>query len=134
MDSDRSLGYRDKMQPVSFRQSIQPGKSGTLEYTVNAPGTVEEVYVRFYTGQQLALQVDVYVEHTGERREELIQYAGGSRSFLSGDDDRFTFPCAAAVDQYDRIVVWYNNTDATNSYDVIVDVIIDYYGGLNRVV
>jgi hypothetical protein len=124
------------METISFRQTIPPsnGTPTILQERLKAPCTVEKLRVRFYKGQQLALQVNAYIEHKGQRYENLITYAEGTRKYLSGDDDRYEYDVVLTADNDDYIKVWVLNTDPTNPYDVIVDVMVDYFGGKERVV
>lgn len=105
-----------------------------LKERVKDNGTIEGIRVRFYSGQQLALRVNPYIEHKGQKIENLLTYSEGSNPWLAGDDDPFEYPCVVTVEYDDYVKVWVQNTDAANDYDLVLDVIIDYYNGQNRVV
>jgi hypothetical protein len=124
----------NKKEVISFRKVISPLEVITIKERIKAPGTVEELRVRFYRGQQLALEVLPYIEHKGRQIEELITFAEGTEGVLQGDDDYFVFPVVASVDYDDYIKVRVVNKDTTYSYTLSVDVVIDYYGGHRRVV
>lgn len=124
----------NSMETISFRQNIGAGVTTILQERIKAPCTVETVRVRFYKGQQLALQVNPYIEHKGHLKENLITYAEGTRQFLSGEDDSFDYDVVLTADYDDYLKVWVSNTDPLNAYDVIVDIKVDYYGGQERVV
>lgn len=124
----------NKKEVISFRKTIAPNTTEILQERIKSDGTIEGVRIRFYSGQQLALRVNPYVEHKGRKYENLLTYAEGTSTFLSGDDDRFDYPTVLNVDYDDFLKVWVQNTDLVNAYDVVVDITIDYYGGQNRVV
>lgn len=121
----------DRKEVIAFRGTIAAGASGTLSERVKADGTVESVRARFYPGQQLALRVRPYVEHHGRKQEDLVTYVG-SVGYLAGDDDSFDFPVVVDVSYDDEIKLDYNNTDGTFDYDLVVDIVVDYYGGKVR--
>jgi hypothetical protein len=124
----------DKKESISFRKQIPASASDIVTERIKAPGTIERVKVKFYQGQQLALQVRPTVEHKGKQIEDLITYAQGTNKNLSGDNDYFEFDVVVSVDYDDEIKIFVTNTDATNNYDLTVDIEIDYFGGKNRVI
>lgn len=119
---------------ISFRALIQPGQVVKFHERIKGDATIEQVRVRFYIGQQKALHVRPYVVHRGNKPEDLITYPEGTDAFLSGDDDYLDFPCVVPVGNDDEAYVWVQNTDADNAYTLVVDMVIDYYGGKSRVV
>jgi hypothetical protein len=124
----------NKKEVIVFRYDLAPGLEVNLQERVKAKGTIESVRVRFYKGQQLALKVNPYVEHTLQRNENLVTYSENSKQELSGDDDSSEYPSVVTVDVDDYIKVWAKNTDGVNTYTIVVDVVLDYYGGADRVV
>jgi hypothetical protein len=132
MATQTNYGTNSK-ETISFRQTVAAATTITLKERIKAPCTIESVRVRFYRGQQLALQVIPYILHKGNRRENVITFAEGARPYLSGDDDYFIYDVVFTADYDDYIYVQAINTDATNAYDVIVDVSVDYYAGMDRV-
>jgi hypothetical protein len=123
----------DMKESIVTRRSVAAGEVGTVRERLKADGTVEEVRVRFYPGQEGALQVTPYVLHKGERREDLLTYPEGVNRFLSGDDDYVIFPLSISFEYDDEIRIDYKNT-STFTYTLAIDVIVDYLGGQNRVV
>lgn len=135
MKINRGKGARDTKEVISFRKVIPPNTVNEfMQERVKAPGTVEGVYVRFYPGQQKSLQIIPMVEHKGRMPESLITYASSGETYLSGDDDRLDIPVVVSVDTNDYIKVQYSNVDPTYSYTLVVDVVVDYYAGQDRVI
>jgi hypothetical protein len=125
----------NKKEVIVFRHDLAPGAKVTLSERVKGKGTIESVRVRFYKGQQLALEVNPYAKHTRNRKEDLLTYASnGGKKVLAGDDDQNEYPSVVTVDIDDEVCVDAYNSDATYTYTVAVDVVIDYYAGNNRVV
>jgi hypothetical protein len=119
-----------KAEVMSFRQDIPPQTMMTLSERIKDVGAVTEVRVRFYPGQERGLQVRPFVKLFNSMSEDLFTWAGGStEKFLSGDDDYLVFPVTADVVADDEIAVWVNNTDTTYTYTLVVDVVINYFGG-----
>lgn len=125
----------NKKEVVSFRVTVPKGSKNIIyKERVKADGTVEEVRVRFYRGQQLALQVVPYVNHKGRKHEQLLTFAGNTNGYLCGDDDYFVYPVVVPVEDNDYVSVMVTNTDAANDYTLSVDVVVDYYAGKNRII
>lgn len=123
-----------KKEIVAFRKTIPANTSDVLAERIKADGTIEELRVRFYQGQQKALQVHIFVEHKGSKIEEMITYPSTSDGFLSGDDDYFIFPVSIPVAYDDYLKVAVKNTETQYPYSLSCDIVIDYLGGKNRVV
>lgn len=123
----------NKKEVFSFRRIVSGGESGYLDARIKSPGTVEEVRARFYQGQQRSLKVRPIVLHKGNKTENLLTFADGTDPYLSGDNDYLTFPIVVTVDYDDTLRVYYDNTDNANDYTLSIDVIVDYYGGTDRV-
>lgn len=124
----------DTKEGMSFRKSIAANTPDALHERVKAPGTIEGFRVRFYPGQELTLQVNVYVVHLGQKVEQLVTYVATGDAFLSGDDEVLEFHCVCSVETDDLVFVSVMNTDAVNAHRVAVDVYVDYYGGNQRLV
>jgi hypothetical protein len=122
-----------KKEVVAIRMNIPAGTTVTVLERIKAQGTVEELRVRFYPGQERELHVMPIVLHKGDQAEQLLTYPEGSENFLSGDDDSMIFPCVVAVDNDDHLKVTAQNTNITYDYTLCIDVVIDYYAGKNRV-
>jgi hypothetical protein len=122
----------NKKEVILFSKSIPANTVDVLQERVKSPGTIEKVQLRFYRGQQLALQATPFVEHKGAQIEHLISYPSTSKQYISGDDDNFDFDVVVTVDIDDFVKLRVHNTDATYAYDVVCMVTIDYYGGQAR--
>jgi hypothetical protein len=124
-----------KKEIITFREVIPANTLQTLEFKerIKANGTIETVKVRFYKGQQKALEVYPFVRHKGNKDESLITYSG-STSHLSGDDDYFIYDVVVPVENDDQMMIHVKNIDPTYAYTMVVDVAVDYYGGKDRVV
>lgn len=118
---------------ISFRKKIGPGASDWIAERVKAEGTIEGLRVRFYKGQVGLLRIRPVVEHKGGKIEDLVGYASSSEQFLYGDDDYFVFDVTIPVSNDDYVKIKAENL-SSYEYDVVVDVIIDYYGGRNRII
>lgn len=118
-----------KAEVMSFRREITPGQSLVLTERIKDRGEVSEVRIRFYPGQERSLQVRPFLQLFNLQTEDLFTWAGNSsESWLSGDDDYFVFPVSASVVPDDNVAVWVNNTDATYTYTLVCDVVVNYYG------
>jgi hypothetical protein len=123
-----------KAEVMSFRQDIAPLTAMTLTERVKDRGEVTEVRVRFYPGQERALQVRPFIQLFNSMTEDMFTWAGGSTDrFLSGDDDYLVFPVSATVVADDNIAVWVNNTDPNYTYTLVCDVVIQYYSGADSI-
>lgn len=123
-----------KTEVMSFRQDIAPSTSMILTERIKDKGSVVEIRVRFYPGQERSLQVRPYLQMFNSMTEDLFTWAGGSTDrFLSGDDDYLVFPVSAEVVTDDNIAVWVNNIDATYTYTLVCDVVVQYYAGVDSI-
>lgn len=128
-------GQMNRKEVISFRKTIPAGTQNMiLQEMIKADGTVEKVAVRFYQGQQKALQVIPYIDHKGDQREDLITYPKNTDHYLSGDDDYLIYDVVSTVEYLDYASVMVTNTDPTYDYTLAVDITVDYYGGKDRVV
>jgi hypothetical protein len=123
-----------KKEVISFRKVIKPLKTDVLQERMKDDGTVEEVRVRFYPGQEKSLQVSPFIEHKGNIAEQLLSYPRTSDPFLSGEDDYFIYPVVIPVAYDDFVKIKVKNIDSTYEYTLVVDVVIDYYGGQQRMI
>jgi hypothetical protein len=124
----------NKKEAVVFIKTIQPGEMLTFSERVKSDGTIEQVKIRFFRGQQKTLLVRPYVQHKGNKIEDLITYPEDTDQALSGDDDNLNYETIVPVQYDDNLKVWVKNTDGVNAYTLHVSVMIDYYGGTQRVV
>lgn len=121
-----------KKEVLSFRKIINANTTDVLHERIKADGTIEEIRIRFYTGQQKSLQLNPFVEHKGNKIEQIISYPSTTDNFISGDDDYFIFPISVPVEYDDYFKIHAKNIDPTYNYTVTVDVVIDYLGGKER--
>lgn len=129
-----SVKGRNKREPILFRKTIPGGASDDLHERIKGDGTIEEMRVRFYPGQQKDLHVSVWIDHKGSQAEFLYTTPSSGERYLSGDDDAFIFPVTIEVEYDDFVRVHVENVDPLNDYDLAVDVLVDYYGGKNRII
>lgn len=125
---------RSKKEVIPFKKKIPPNTTDVLHERVKAAGTIEGVRIRFYAGQEGDLQVNPYVERKGGAMDQLFSYVATGDSYLSGEDDYFEYPVAVAVDNDEFVKVRVKNVDTQYTYTLSCDVIVDYYGGKNRVI
>lgn len=124
-----------KVQPISFRNSITALGSGYLDYVVPDEGTIEEVRFWFPSGQNNALHVWAQIIQSGSQAPtDIIIFAPGTLNYMMGDNLYLQYPCSRPLDKYDVIRVNYVSVDNTNTLTLSVDVVVDYYNGQSRVV
>lgn len=132
--SDRG-GVKKKSEVIVFRKDVADGESGFIPARVKGNGTIQEIRVRFYPGQELSLKVSPFLERKGQVPEPLISYPAGGNKFLSGDDDYFIFPVVSPVNNDDFIKIWYSNENGGGFvYTVVCDIVVDYFAGEKRVI
>lgn len=117
-----------KAEVLAIRKEVAAGAQGELVERIKDDGRISEVRARFYAGQERALRVKPYILHKAQRVEDIFTYVEGSETFLSGDDDTFTFPVSVSVQYDDEIRVWYENTSAFQ-YTLVLDIVIIYTEG-----
>jgi hypothetical protein len=119
-----------KTEVIAFRKDIAPNTTDVLHERVKHDGRVKEIRVRFYRGVEQSLKVRPFIEHKGNRIEEVFTYPNTAKPFLDGEDDYFLFPVTVDVEYDDYIKVWGQNTDATYTYTLVCDVVVEYEGGM----
>jgi len=126
----------NKKEPIVFKAVIAPGETKKFSERIKGDGTIEQMKVRFFQGQQKSLLVRPYVLHKGNKIEDLITYPEGTDTYLSGDNDYLEFDLVVPVENDDQLVIWVQNVDpdALDPYTLNLSVMIDYYGGKSRVV
>lgn len=123
----------DSKQGLNFFTNVNPGENGRDEKTVHRDGTIEDLTVRFYPGQENNLELKIYIEpHDDEGRKQLIDYPG-DKNVLAGDDETIEFEIAREVEKDDVIVVEYQNQSGSYEYDYRLSLSVDYAGGITRV-
>lgn len=125
---------KNTRETISFRKVIAANTSVNFTEELKSDATIENMFVRFYPGQQKSLQVTPKVKFRNEEMYNLIRYATGTDGYLTGDDDKLSYPLGVEVTTGDQIVIYVTNTDTINEYSLVVDVIVDYLNGKSRVV
>lgn len=123
----------NKKEVALFRKKLAPLEKIELVERVKDNGTLENVKMRFYMGQEMNLKITVYVKHTGNKTEQIFT-SPTNDYYVGGDDDTFIFDVIVPVYYDDEIIVKAINESNLYSYDMVVDVDIDYYQGTDRVV
>lgn len=121
-----------KKEVITIRKDILPNTTDVISERIKADCTIEEIRMRFYVGQQLALEVYPFVEHKGRKIESFFTFPSTTKNTIAGDDDYLVFPVSVPCqyDDYVKIQCW--NTDLTNTYTLAVDIVIDYMAGMER--
>lgn len=122
----------NKKEVILFNKLIPPNKKDVLHYRIPSDCTVEEVRVRFYQGVQGSLQVIPFIEHKGNKIENLIDYASGTDQWVTGENDYFVFPVVVPCEFNDFLKVEVKNTSVDFAYTCMVQVVLDFYGGQGR--
>ena len=126
---------RDTKKSISFRSLIPANTEKWFHHRIEGEATIEELRVKFYRGQQLALKVIPYLELKGiNSLEPLVIFAQNTDQFLAGDDDYLIFPIDYPAKNDDYIKIYAKNEDLTYDYNLSLDIVIDYLGGQNRVI
>lgn len=122
----------EKKEVICIRKSIPSNTSLVIKERIKGDGTVEGIRLKFYVGQEKKLRVMPKILQTGDVLFDLATYPEGTDRFLSGDDDLVEIPCIISVGYDDELQIHVENTDAANSYSLVCDVFIDYFGGKSR--
>lgn len=118
-----------KAEVISFRKDINPNSSETLRERVKADGSLIEIRVRFYPGQERSLQIRPFVQLFNNLQEDVFTYGDGTtENYLSGDDDYFIYPVQVDLKMDDVVCILATNTDSTYAYTCVVDCVIQYFG------
>ena len=123
----------NKKEVITFRKAINPLEELLLIERVKDNGTVENVKLRFYSGQEMKLKVLPFVRHTGNKIEYLTSSPTGDY-FIAGDDDNFILDVVVPVFYDDEIHVKVINESSEYIYNLVCDVTVDYYMGTDRIV
>lgn len=123
-----------KKEVITIRKEILPNTTDVISERIKSDCTIEEIRIRFYQGQQLALEVYPFVEHKGHKIESFFTFPNTSKTTLAGDDDYFVFPVSVPCEYDDFVKVQCWNKDLTNTYTLAIDMVVDYLGGQTRVV
>lgn len=123
----------NKKEVITYRKKLAPLEEIELIERVKDNGTVENIKLRFYSGQEMQLKVLPYIKHIGNKIEYVTSSPTGDY-YLAGDDDNFLLDVVVPINYDDEIVVKAINLSNINSYDMVCDITIDYYMGTDRVV
>jgi len=123
----------NKQEPLLFKQNVPAGTILNLQERIKADGTIENIKVRFFAGQEMDLKVRPILIKKGDMYVDLIKYVGEDKE-LSGDDDIYSFDTSISVENDDEVLVIAENKSVDFDYTLFCIVQIDYYGGKKRVV
>lgn len=115
-----------KKEPILFHKKILANTTDVLAERVKSDGMITSLIVRFYSGQEGSLQVSPFVEHKGNKVEYMVTFPNTSKTFISGDDDIFTFPLSLSV-EYDDFIKVHVKNNSSYDYDLVCHVIVSYY-------
>jgi hypothetical protein len=129
------MSITSSRKPLHFARNVGAGSSGEDSHKLSRDATIERVMTRFYAGQELDLRINLWLEKKdGDKRIPIVETTGstGSKSHIAGDDDDYEWTPAIRAEQGDKIIVDYDNTDATNAYDYVVNMDVDRMNGMRR--
>lgn len=121
----------ERKTSIRFSRSIDPGQTENLTKSVPSDATVESLTMRFYPGTELAVSVLPYKQNDRGDRIPLIDLVGRQR--VVGHDDTPEFEISEPVERGDTVGVEIVNNSADYSYDISVDMDLDYAGGVERI-
>lgn len=116
-----------KREVIAIRKNVSPLQKFEVKERVKYNGSIEQIQVRFYAGQENELRVRPYVRHKGAKNETFFTYPEGTDPFLSGEDDVLRYPLALEIEYDDEIVVYVENISNTYDYTLVVDIVVTYY-------
>lgn len=114
-----------KKEIISIRKDIEPGQKLNFKERLKDNGALVMVNVRFYPGVEGDLKVKPFILHKNNKAEDIVTYAEGSDSNISGDDDKFSFPVYVDF-QYDDEFVCYVENQGAFPYTLVIDAIVEY--------
>lgn len=111
-------------KPVLFRKEIAPLEKDKLTYRIPSNGTIDKLTVRFYPGPEGDLRIRPLLINYSDQPQRIVHYAEGGKDYISGENDEYNYPVSIAVQIDDEIHIYYENLDATNTYSLVVDVVL----------
>lgn len=120
-----------KKEIISFRSNISALDDTSFKERIKDNGVIEELRIRFNPGCQNTLLVNPYVSHKIKKREDLITFAEGTQTFISGDNDYFVFPVYIPVEYDDDLIVECQSIDTLYDHMLAIDIVISYEGSYN---
>jgi len=126
--------FYNKQEVISFKKVIPAGTVAEYSERVKGEGTVEKISATFYEGQNGLLHVRPYIQHKGEKIEDLITYPTGCEKYIAGNaESNKVYDVCVSVENDDDIYVFVDNTSAED-LTLTVEIVVDYYEGKNRVI
>ncbi len=122
----------NKKEIVSFRKVLGPSEKIKLNERIKNNGTIETIKIKFYQGQRLALKIRPLLMGHGDYPVDLISYADDTDTFITGDDDYFIFDINIPA-SYDSYLEIQAENQADFDVNIVVDIVVDYFGGQKRV-
>lgn len=123
-----------KKEVIYIDKKILANTAVIFEEIIKEDCTIEGLKIKFYIGQEKALQVYPKVFHGRADVEDLVTFNVDGEQYLSGDDDSFDFPIVIPCKVNDVIQIKAVNTDLVFDYHLTMALHMDYYGGQNRVI
>jgi len=117
---------RETRTGISFAETVAAGGTTTQSYTVDRPGTVENLQIRIYSGAETDLEIEPFVITPDKQKIPLVETRG--KAVIDGDDDVYSWSLSLPVEQEAIIKVEANNTDSNNAYDYRANVEVDFRG------
>lgn len=122
---------------LTFARQVPALEDDRLVHEVDEDATVEGVTARIYQGAENTLRLNVkHIPASGSPVSlvETVDDDGDGKDYIDGDDDAWSWRPAVPVEQGDKLVVDYENTDASNAHNFRVNMNMDYMGGTDRLV
>lgn len=116
-----------KREVIAIRKNVAPLQKFEVKERVKYNGSIEQIQIRFYAGQENELRVRPYVRHKGAKNETFFTYPEGTDPFLSGEDDVLRYPLALEIEYDDEIVVYVENISDLYDYTLVCDIVVTYY-------
>lgn len=127
-------GESQDKRGLHFAASVPAGGSVENTHKMQRDATIEEVQTRFYIGQELDLQLNLYIRDPDDTQSSRkIIPTPGSIDHIAGDDDDYRWDVSEPINKGDKIVVEATNQDANNAYNYVVNMDVDYLYGSSRV-
>jgi hypothetical protein len=126
--------FEGRKRALAFSTTVPAGETEEETFELTNDATIEDLRVRFYPGQELSLQIQVYLlKKDQDKKIDLVEYPG-DKKHLSGNDDYFEFDLSKKAKKGDKIVIKSENTDSQYAYDYKANMSVEEAGGLKRVI
>jgi len=129
------ISSEKERRSLRFSDTVDPGDSDIFTFETERDCTVERMEVRVYRGAEFDLLIEPFVDRNKSndrrRREDIIVYRGSE--IIAGDADKFQFDVSKSVQDGQEIGVEVTNQDGEYAYDFVVDMTLEYAGGLSRI-